>query len=317
MKRRILTVVCIVCVLILSTAFSARNPWTCPDCGKTGNTGNYCGKCGHPAPDKVTPTPRITATRAVSTPTPRKTATPTQRKTATPAPKRVFELNSNIVTDKGRVTVTWTDSENRQPYTVCYTYEGGSAVQTYYRASSDVRTKSYTFEALIPGKTYKITIIDANNQSISKTYRLPTPTEFADGKLKASSIKIGIEPRYKGVSDAYEKARKISALKASEIVSNRGKYEYGVRYTIDYPQLAYSREYLTHIALIAPNGYAESEVWSTQAYGSEYINLYWYLLGPWTFDKIYEQNGTVPAGTWTLELYWDGMFVNRSTFTVQ
>ncbi len=301
--------ICIVCVLIVSAAFSERNPWTCPDCGKTENKGNYCGKCGHPAPDMASPTPRMTATPAVSTPTP--------KKTATPAPKRVFELNSNIVSDKGHVTVTWTDSENRKPYTVCYRYEDSSVSQPLYSIGKNVTAQSYTLDCLIPGKTYTITIIDADNQRASRSYTLPKPDEFEDGKLKASSIKVGIEGRYKGVSDKYSQAKRVSVLKASDIVSNRGTYDYGFRYNISYPQLAHSRQYLTQIAVYAPNGYMESELVQEHEYGSQYAGYHWYILGTQTFDAVYKNTGTIPAGKWTVELYWDGMFVNRSTFTVK
>lgn len=40
------------------------------------------------------------------------------------------------------------------------------------------------------------------------------------------------------------------------------------------------------------------------------------MLGDWTFKMLYDKNFVIPTGTWTVELYWDGMFVNRSTFRV-
>ena len=93
--------------------------------------------------------------------------------------------------------------------------------------------------------------------------------------------------------------------------------EYGIQYRISYPELAYSRTYFTQIAIIAPNGYAESELYKTVDYGSEYSRLTWSMIGDSTFAQLYKYNSTIPSGTWTVELYWDGMFVNRSTFTVQ
>lgn len=101
-----------------------------------------------------------------------------------------------------------------------------------------------------------------------------------------------------------------------DIVSNRSSKEYGFRYDVDYPQLAYSRTYFTQVVITAPNGYLETEVYKTATYGSEYAGKYWDMPGDWTFRMIYDKNSSVPSGTWTVELYWDGMFVNRSTFKV-
>lgn len=236
---------------------------------------------------------------------------------------RTFELNPTVSSNKGRVTVSWTDSSNNSPYTVAFQYIGsGNVTQPFYWANGDksgstTYSKSFTIDHLIPGKTYRIEVEDRSGASITRTYTLPTPASFIDGKLKASSIRVKIAPRQKNSSSDYSSASSIRSLRSTDIISNRGSKDYGFRYDINYPQLAYSRTYYTQVAITAPNGYVECEVHDDIQYGSEYSGHCWYLIGDWTFRMIYEKNSSIPTGTWSVDLYWDGMHVNQSTFSVQ
>ena len=235
---------------------------------------------------------------------------------------RTFELNSTVTSDKGRVTVRWTDSANKAPYYVLCQYVGSSGVtQPNYwaggnKTESTTYSTSYTIDQLLPGKTYKIEVRDCDGNSITRTYTLPSPATFADDQLKASSIKLTLSPRSKRDSTSDSTATAVNSLSASKIVADMGQTEYGFRYSLDYPTLSHSRTHFTQIAIIAPNGYTECEVWENIDYEMQYTGKSWHMLGDWTFSMIYDKNRTVPSGTWTVELYWDGMFVNRSTFQV-
>ncbi|MGN0971559.1 MAG: hypothetical protein ACI4OY_06355 [Aristaeellaceae bacterium] len=300
----------------------------------------------------ATPTPRPTATptpKPTATPTPKPTATPTPKPTATPTPKptatavapstpktssgstssRTFEINSGITSDSGRYTITWEDSANAAPYQLTYQYvdESSSAVQCNFWAGfnesdSTTNSKSFTYLHLIPGKTYKFTVKDSNGVRTSRTLTLPTPSSFVDGKLKASSIKASCKYRYMESGADYKDAKELSKFSAAEMMANMSNsgYRYGLYYRIDLPQLATSREFYTTIAFYAPNGFTYTEVPGDISYSS-FNNAsgsyrYWYCAGTGFFDLLYEKNGTIPTGTYTVELYWDGMIVNTTTFTV-
>ena len=246
---------------------------------------------------------------------------------STPAPvytkePRSFELNENVSTNRGRVTISWQDSEDRSPYYVKSQYIGNpDVIQPLYWANVDEErsttySKSLTIDQLIPGKTYKIEVEDCAGNSISRIYTLPSPASFTDGLLKASSIGVGISPRWKKASWEYKNASSLYTLHANLIIFNMGTKDYGFRYDINYPQLAYSRAYFTQIAITAPNGYVECEVHDDFKYPSKHSRRYWYIIGSKTFKMIYDQNSTIPTGTWKVDLYWDGMHVNQSTFNV-
>ena len=236
---------------------------------------------------------------------------------------RTFELDSTVISNNGRVTVSWTDSANNSPYTVAYQYVGNSNVaQPRYwaggnEAGSTTYSKSFTIDKLIPGNSYRILVTDCNGMSIHHIYELPTPSTFVDVKLKASSIEVQILLRQKDSSASYSTASSIDVLRASDIISNRGNKEYGFRYDINYPKLAYSRRYFTQVAITAPNGYLECELGSDIQLETECSGVYWDMLGSWTFKRIYDENSLIPTGTWKVDLYWDGMHVNQSSFNVE
>ena len=272
----------------------------------------------------ATPTPKPTATR-----TPKSTATRTPKPTATPTPARTFEISSNVTTDTGRYTITWEDSANAGPYQLTYQYvdESSNAVQCNFWAGpsekdSTTTSKSYTYLYLIPGKTYKFTVEDSKGVKTSRVITLPTPSSFVDGKLKSSSIKVSWKYRYMESGMAYEDARSLSKFSAAEMMTNmtNSGYRYGLYYRIDLPQLAKSRNFYTTIAFYAPNGFASAEV-SGDTSHSSFNNASgsycaWHCAGTGFCDLLYEKNGTIPTGTYTVELYWDGMLVKSTTFTV-
>ncbi|MGN0762819.1 MAG: hypothetical protein ACI4MK_05505 [Aristaeellaceae bacterium] len=296
----------------------------------------------------ATSTPRPTATPTPKpTNTPKPTATPTPKPTNTPKPtttavapatpkttsgstsSRTFDINPGITADSGRFTITWEDSANAAPYQLKYQYvdESATATQCNFWAStsekdSTTSSKSYTFLYLIPGKTYKFTVTDCNGAKTSRVMTLPTPSSFVDGKLKASSIKVSLEYRYMESGMSYQDAKSLSRLNATEMMTNmtNSGHRYGLYYRINLPQLATSREFFTSIVFYAPNGFAEAETAGDVSYSS-FNNAsgsyrYWYCAGASFFDHLYEKNGIIPTGTYRVELYWDGMLVNTTTFTV-
>lgn len=296
----------------------------------------------------ATSTPRPTATPTPKpTNTPKPTATPTLRLTSTSKPtatavapatpkttsgstsSRTFDINAGVTADNGRYTITWEDSANAAPYQLTFQYvdESSTAVQCNFMAGptekdSSTSSKSFTFLHLIPGKTYKFTVKDCNGVKTSRTITLPAPSSFVDGKLKSSSVKSSWKYRYLESGADYQDAKELNKFSAAEMMANMSNsgYRYGLYYRIDLPQLAKSREFFTSIVFYAPNGFAEAEASGDVSYSS-YNNAsssyhYWYCAGAGFFDHLYEKNGTIPTGTYRVELYWDGMLVNTTTFNV-
>lgn len=122
-----------------------------------------------------------------------------------------------------------------------YQYVGKDSVKqpNYYRTSTS--SKKYTFEQLLPGKTYKITIKDCKGDATSREITIPSGGTFVDGKLDASDITVKLERRQKAHSADDTKAKSTDKLKASTIQNQMGITDYGYEYQIHYPVLKNSR----------------------------------------------------------------------------
>ncbi|MGN1021520.1 MAG: hypothetical protein ACI4O7_14245 [Aristaeellaceae bacterium] len=306
--------------------FSRSTPTATPTVRVTATPTPTATPTASPSPTP-TATPKPTPTK---TPTPKPTATPTPKPTATPTVARTFDISPSITANDGCYTITWEDSANASPYKLTYLYvdDSSPAKQCLFwggnnEQASTTSSKSFTYRYLIPGKTYKLTVEDCNGVKTSRTITLPAPTSFVDGKLKSSSIKVTWKYRYLESGADYEDAKSLDAFTASKMMTNmtNSGYRYGLNYRISLPQLATSREFYTTIAFYAPNGFAKAEVAGETSYSSfnnasgSYCT--WYCIGTDFFTLLYDNNDTIPTGTYRVELYWDGMLVNTTSFTVK
>ena len=72
----------------------------------------------------------------------------------------------------------------------------------------------------------------------------------------------------------------------------------------------------------APNGFKLAENHGEITYNDFNNNkggsyYYWYCSGETFFQRLLSTCGTIPAGTYYVDLYWDGMFVQSKSFVVK
>jgi hypothetical protein len=184
--------------------------------------------------------------------------------------------------------------------------------------------KSRTVYDVIPGQRYKVVVKDKNGNSSSATVSIPKASDFSDGKLKQTSVSITIEGRYRpSNSTDYKNAQQVTliAKNMTNGIRNKG-YQFGVRYQINFPQLASTRTFNTMKVFRAPNGFQLAENNGEVTY-SDFNNYaggsycYWYCSGEEFFRQLLNLNGSIPAGKYYVDLYWDGMFVKTQSFEVK
>jgi len=183
-------------------------------------------------------------------------------------------------------------------------------------------TKSHSIQTtnLAPGISYYIIIADDSFNILgSGTCTVPDVPTFEDGKLKDTSIKISVSNRQLNLST--RKYKDIKKLSGSEIAASfaANEYYYGVQYTMRMPQLAKPRAYFGTLVFESPDGF----IWVDKAMdmtfdrvSNGYQTLWWEIAGVEFFYQLNEAVGSIPAGTYTIRLYLDGMFVNTITFDV-
>ena len=229
-------------------------------------------------------------------------------------------LSDTAVYDRGHTTFSWTVTGNEADiyYVFVSPCGNGSAEQSLWKIAE---TNVHSAQAVecIPGKSYEVTVTDGDYIILDrKEYTLAEAEPFADGKLTNSTIRITTEPRKALPSGSIQE---INSLRASDIIAgaqNNSAY-YGIRYQMRMPQLIKPRTFFVTLAFEAPNGYLFVEQATDITFDQVidgYQTLWWNIAGADFFLNLYARNGDVPAGTYQVHMFWDGMWVNTSTFNV-
>ena len=130
---------------------------------------------------------------------------------------------------------------------------------------------------------------------------------------------VTIDPRFKTARDVSDRnAKKLNNFNAAEMMRNlRDGYEYGLFYKIKYPSLAYDRTYTMLMAMFAPDDFVVTVARGTLELENRYSWIYWDFVGENFFTRLYDLKGFIPTGTYRIEMYWDGMLVNRKEFKIK
>lgn len=220
------------------------------------------------------------------------------------------------------VTIRWTDSESAGPYMVAYKCVSGKAKQGFFWAGGTKTTATtdqteYTFTSLAPNSRYSITVYDVNHESVTARITVPAASSFQGDGINPSKVKISIAPKYKQKS-TYFSVKTFKAATMEEYLRKQTR-ACGIRYEVTVPQNGKDVSYFVQLVFRAPNGYTFVETALQEEYqvaAGEKTSV-WKCIGTSFFKGLYDNNGAIPTGTYKVELYWDGMLVNKSTFSVQ
>ena len=106
-------------------------------------------------------------------------------------------------------------------------------------------------------------------------------------------------------------------LAGDDIRRYQSATSFGARINLEYPQLARERQYSMLIAITNPNGDVIVDKVSEDILYRGHYMYYWNF---YTFDEYFDimsdAYGTVPTGTYTWSLYYDGRFVTSDTFRI-
>ena len=348
-RRNILRTLFLLTLMLLLTMSTAL-AWSCPNCAAE-NSFNFCSQCGTKRPpakcecgfelvnsyrfcpncgrtvtdaaSAATATPKPTAKATISlTPTPKPTAKPTVRPTATPKPTNTPDPSPSITSVKsngdGTHTVRWNANDTKGPYRISYMQKFSDSYFTDYidedslglfaaASPNSFYGTTATIDQLIPGQDYWILVFDANGNYDYYGYDAPSARNFPDFP---TDITLQLKSR-KGSS--YSQLKKFSA----SAIANNPNTEFGTYVKLEYSMLARARDYLGHIAITAPNGIVVTDsvmdIHLPNGKSYSYITFYSF---DWYFDILLNYYDTIPTGTYTWSLYYDGMYVNSQTFTV-
>ena len=229
-------------------------------------------------------------------------------------------LNKKIKYNAGKTKISWkVDGEEPESCALTYQMVDSSTVPQSRIRWEGITKHSFETGDLIPGKKYEVILWGPFNSVLARrTYSVPEAEEFADGKLKASSVRITVEPvKMKSGGNPRKDAKKTGMLKAAEIIDSikNGNTEYGVKYTMKMPRLDKARTVFVTIVFESPDGYMFVEK-SEDLTFLRAVSSYDFI-GYRFFYFMFMERQEVPAGTYKIHLFWDGMKVGTQTFKVK
>ena len=243
---------------------------------------------------------------------------------AAPA-ETVVTLKDKVSFDDGYTKISWDVSgEEASNYIVIVQPTDNGDVEQQMVKAGETTKHSLKSVDMIPGKSYKVTIMDNLFRTLAeKVYKMPEPVDFEGGKLKPNSVKVSMEPvSLKKGKQRNKSTKKVKELKRSDIEDGLkdDSIYYGVKYTMKMPQLKKEREFFVQIAFESPDGFLYTVIADDLTFervNHGYQTIWFYMIGDSFFSSLYKTTGQIEKGKYQVHLFWDGMWVNTSTFKVK
>ena len=216
----------------------------------------------------------------------------------------------------GTVDVAWTDSLNRGPYEVNYVQKlSDSFVADLEYADgvgewtdeSNVSGFTCTMDCLIPGVDYWIIVRDNTGWGTYEAYTAPDAQSFSE-----FTCTLSFQPETR----SGETVRDVTGFSAAKLT--QASEEYGGLLKISHPRLARDREYMMQLAITTPTGAIITEnVTDIRLYSGGSKSIYWDFYDlDWYFGRVLANMNRIPTGTYTIDVYFDGLYACSTTFTV-
>lgn len=226
-----------------------------------------------------------------------------------------LEISKITNNGDGTVTVRWTDSAAKGPYNVHklqkfsnnFDADLDAAIGSFICAE-DTPSRTAVIDTLVPGVDYWIIVENANGDYVYEAYDAGSMPRFYE-----FNTDVSIQLKYRR-NNAYEE---VNSFSASDFNRNRSNTTYGAYIRLDYPQLARARQYRYMVSITDPSGEVIVDALGDMELSRGRSYTYWtYYSLDWYLGLLADQHGSLPVGTYTWTLYYDGMFVSSQTFRV-
>ena len=220
----------------------------------------------------------------------------------------------------GQSTISWTcDSVPQGGFIVIIEALNSRGSESLFQMAGETTENSIVTGLLAPDHTYRVYVVDSNFNILgTHDYTMPSVPDFEDGLLTKKSVKVKTELRQATADGQYKRLKAFNASDMTTLASAGTGFSC-MKYQMEMPQLAYARTFYVQLVLEAPNGYTytdEAEEITFDRVNNGYQTVWWEYAGAGFFDDLYNQTGNIPSGQYTMYLYWDGCFVNVSSFNV-
>ena len=197
----------------------------------------------------------------------------------------------------GKITITWSDSENAAPYEVHWYQDNW--VDYWWHQEDSYPSPYAQMEYLVPGAAYQINIKNSLGTSVTVPYTVPKGT-FTDWKSE-KGVKIEIDEL---------NGQDFNAMTMNRYIQ--------FRFILDYPRIKSARTYNWILALQTPYVYIGRVFWNDMmTLDPKYAWTYWDLdFSEWINEIEATYGGKIPSGIYYAEAYLNGDFYASYGFRI-
>ena len=216
----------------------------------------------------------------------------------------------------GSVEVRWSDNDAEKLILVPKTGEDYQAdLAEYGSILIDTEGKNrIELNDMAPGQSYWVlTLNSGTGSSTPYPYKASSPADFSEWKTP---------PRVSGFS-LREKNRvgiyaTVDSFQAAALEDTENDSSHGLKWQLEYPMLRKPRSFLWQGVVTDPTGIGTVVMAGKRELSTDvdYVSNDFMPLDAY-FSWLLEQRGTVPAGTYTFSIYWDGQRVLSAAFDVR
>ncbi len=228
-----------------------------------------------------------------------------------------LELILCELSENGWVRVSWQDPDRNGPYSLSYMVSVSDDIddpaqrqRLRWIAGTSISSRSHIFQDPIPGVKYWFILSDSAGNTVMKQMTPGTKQPFPPFET------CKLYPRCRMLQD--DRPVNIDYFSASSLTSGNDDDCYGLYLRLAHDQVSRTNDYNGLVAIYDPNGYpmtTDVDVWQIERNVNKTVNEFLDLT--WYWEKLTLEYGSVPKGTYTVELYLDSFFAGSGTFEVK
>jgi len=294
-------------IFTLSVTSSALG-WYCPRCDLD-NEDNFCEECGQAKAEEELLCTQCGYDAALI---PGAVYCP-DCGTTLPVPEKISKsiaISEVTPSASGSVHLTWSDSAATGPYKLGYRQASADTVMPVYTLPETIEGTEGDLP-VPPGKDYTLYVFDAKGYAASVPYSAP-----AAGKFESFPVPIKVQLRTLWYHTPENRiVLDFAQFDIPTIVTKMATEDFAMRVTPTLPQLSKPRHYTWMLTVQSPGGFTFVADFAAMDVANNKMYYEAVVLDDY-FTAQMDAFGSVETGKHTVTLYWDGMYVSETTFTV-
>ena len=226
-----------------------------------------------------------------------------------------ISITSVNVNDDASVSITW-DNPNGGKVTVGSLILDDGTAGHRINAEFDVSGSSYTYRNLAPGQNYYLLVFpgtDLENAGLDIVSVPEITRKFDEFYFVLQDANLAYFD-LKGDSYSYNYAKDLTNREIYDMLDAK---QFLIKMDFDHITFSYDQSFHGLTVVTSPTGYVTTSALEVEI--SKNTTAFWQAMAYMnqSFADMYDANGEIPKGKYTVEFYMDGCFVGESYFNIK